>query len=106
MKQLLARCLCLLLVTIPNGCSVVDVLSPCPQDQVCVNGTARFFDFEGGFWAVRGDDDVTYDPLGGLPEDFRQEGLRVHLRARVRDDVGSFHMAGPIVDIVEIRTLR
>ncbi len=81
------------------------VLGPCPQDLICVNGAARFYSFEGGFWAVRGDDNVTYDPLGGLPTEFRQDGLRVHLRARLRPDQGSFHMAGPIVDIVSIRRL-
>jgi hypothetical protein len=73
--------------------------------MVRVNGTVHYYDFEGGFWAVRGDDATTYDPLDGLPSDFRQDGLRVFLQAKVRSDVGSFHMAGPIVDIISIRRL-
>ena len=89
-----------------GGCAAVDILSPCPRDQICVNGTARFYDFEGGFWAIRGDDEVTYDPVGGLPAEFQESGLRVHLRARERTDLGSFHMAGPIVEIILIRKLR
>lgn len=89
-----------------SACSFDDLLDPCPRDQVCVDGTSQFFSFEGGFWAVRGDDNVTYDPVAGLPADFRQPGLRVHLRARVREDVGSFHMAGPVVDIISIRKLN
>ena len=31
-----------------------------------VNGTVQYFNLEGGFWAVRGDDGVTYDPIAGL----------------------------------------
>ena len=58
--------------------------------------------FEGGFWAIRGDDNVTYDPLGGLPAAFQSEGLRVSIEARRRNDVASLHMAGPIVEIISI----
>lgn len=81
------------------------VLGPCPQDLICVNGTAGYYNLEGGFWAVRGDDKVTYDPVGGLPSDFRQNGLRVHLRAR-DTDMGSVHMVGPVVEIISIRRLN
>jgi hypothetical protein len=78
---------------------------PSTSDMVCVVGTVRYFQFEGGFWAVRGDDSTTYDPLGGLPIDFQHDGLRVRLEARIRSDVGSHHMAGPIVEIIDIRRL-
>lgn len=96
----------LLVSTGTSACFVADLFSSCPHDQICVNGSVQFFSFEGGFWAVRGDDNVTYDPLDALPTGFRQEGLRVHLRARERTGVGSFHMAGPIVDIISIRRLN
>ena len=75
----------------------------CGRDQICVSGTIRHFGFEGGFWAVRGDDSVTYDPVGGVPQDFQSEGLRVHLIARERRDMSGIHMAGPIVEIISIR---
>jgi hypothetical protein len=58
-----------------------------------------------GFWAVRGDDSTTYDPLGGLPTDFQHDGLRVRLEAKMRPDMASIHMAGPIVEIISIRPL-
>jgi len=58
--------------------------------------------FEGGFWAVRGDDNVTYDPMNGLPVAFQVEGLRVRLEAKLRQDVAGVHMAGPIVEIITI----
>ena len=57
-----------------------------------------------GFWAVRGDDGVTYDQLNLLPPAFQQENLRVQMVIRVRTDAASIHMVGPIVDILQIRS--
>ncbi len=68
---------------------------------VTITGVVRHFDLEGGFFAIRGDDGVTYDP-SNLAEEFRQDGLRVQARLRLRPDMGGIHMVGPIVDIVEI----
>jgi len=73
--------------------------------EMCITGAARYYGFEGGFWAVRGDDGITYDPLGALPAAFRRDGLRVRLVGRVRNDLMSFHQAGPIVEIIDIRRL-
>src|SRR6266508_1696153 len=75
------------------------------SDLVRVNGTVRHFSFEGGFWAVRGDDSTTYDTVGGLPPGFQEDGLRVFLGAKVRSDLGGIHQAGPIVEIITIRRL-
>ena len=55
-----------------------------------------------GFWAVRGDDGVTYDPMNGLAPEFQRENLRVAMVARVRDDVAGIHMVGPIVEVLSI----
>jgi hypothetical protein len=79
--------------------------SQASADVIQVDGTIRYYTIEGGFWAVRGDDSTTYDPVGGLPTAFQQAGLRVVLQARIRSDLGGFHMVGPIVDIVAIRRL-
>jgi hypothetical protein len=73
--------------------------------MICVTGSAHYYTLEGGFWAVRGDDGKTYDPLGALPASFRHDGLRVRLVAKIRNDLMSFHMAGPIVEIIDIRRL-
>jgi len=75
------------------------------KGDVCIDGTVRHFDLEGGFWAIRGDDNVTYDPMGGVPAAFRQEGLRVRLDAKRRNDMGGIHMAGPIVEIISLTKL-
>jgi hypothetical protein len=76
-----------------------------PADAIRVTGTVHYYTFEGGFWAVRGDDNVTYDPLGGLPQAFQRENLRVSMAVKVRNDLASIHMAGPIVEIIEIEAM-
>ncbi len=79
------------------------------EDQVLINGVIRragvvdYMNLEGGLWAIRGEDGVTYEPLGGLGNAFRRSGLRVEFEGRVREDVGSIHMVGPIVEILTIR---
>lgn len=75
-----------------------------PAGAIQVNGTVRFFMLEGGFWAVRGDDGVTYDPMNGLAPAFQRENLRVTMVANLRTDLGGTHMVGPIVDVLSIQT--
>ncbi len=70
-------------------------------DVVTGTGTVRWFDLEGGFYAIRGDDGKTYDPMN-LPPEFREDGVRVRFRAKIRSDMGSFRMVGPIVEVQEI----
>jgi hypothetical protein len=94
----------------PGGCRSSRELAPvardCESGQLCLTGTVRHLALEGGFWAIVGDDRVTYDPMGGVPAAFQHEGMRVYLVARPRTDVGSIHMAGPIVEIVSIERAK
>lgn len=76
-----------------------------PNRGVHFTGTVHRFTIEGGFWAIKGDDGVTYDPIGGLSTEFQQEGLRVKVEATVRPDVVSTHMAGTMVDVRRIQKL-
>lgn len=73
-----------------------------PPGAIRVNGTVQYYNLEGGFWAVRGDDGVAYDPIAGLPAAFQRENLRVMLVAKIRTDMGSIHMVGPLVEILSI----
>ena len=84
------------------ACSSSPTAPQVPPGAIQVTGTVRYFAIEGGFWAVRADDGVTYDPLNGLPPEFQRENLRVVLVARVRNDIGGIHMVGPIVEVVSI----
>jgi hypothetical protein len=74
-------------------------------DIVAGTGTIRYFTIEGGFYAIRGDDDVTYDPID-LPLEVRQDGLRIRFRARLRPDMASIHQVGPVVEVLEIAAGR
>jgi hypothetical protein len=74
-----------------------------PEGAIQVSGTVRYFPLEGGFWAVRGDDGVTYDPMNGLEPAFQRDNMRVILVAKVRTDMGGIHMVGPIVEVLSIR---
>lgn len=74
-----------------------------PAGAMRITGTVHFFTLEGGFWAIRGDDGVTCDPKEGLATTFQREGLRVSAIVKVLNNVGSIHMAGPIVEILDIR---
>jgi hypothetical protein len=69
---------------------------------VRITGVVRHLELEGGFYAIRGDDGVTYDPTN-LPPAFQKDGLRVEADARRRDDLMGIHQAGPIVQLVRIR---
>ena len=70
--------------------------------QIRISGVIRHDNLEGGFWAIRGDDSMTYDPTN-LPEEFRREGLRVEAEASRRDGMAGIHMAGPLVELRRIR---
>jgi hypothetical protein len=86
----------------PGDTAPVSPGDPASADSVVtISGVVRHFDLEGGFFAIRGDDGVTYDP-SNLADDFRHDGLRVRARARLRPDRSGIHMVGPIVDIIDI----
>ncbi|HUF36805.1 MAG TPA: hypothetical protein VMN37_12695 [Gemmatimonadales bacterium] len=70
--------------------------------QVRITGVIRRSELEGGFYSIEGDDGVTYDPAN-LPQEFQQDGLRVELDARRRDDMAGIHQVGPIVQVERIR---
>jgi len=70
--------------------------------EVRITGVVKHLELEGGFYAIRGDDGVTYDPTN-LPPAFQRDGLRVEAEAQRRDDMMGVHQAGPIVQLVRIR---
>ena len=70
--------------------------------DVRITGVVSHVELEGGFYAIRGDDGVTYDPTN-LPPEFQKDGLKVEAEARGRDDMMGIHQAGPIVQLVRIR---
>jgi hypothetical protein len=70
-------------------------------DTFELHGTVVYKDVEGGFFAIDGDDGKTYDPIN-LPDSFKINGLKVNITAKLRNDMGSIHMVGDIIEIVKI----
>jgi hypothetical protein len=94
----------LVILMLPLACGD-SPFTPTDPSNLVRTGTVRFMSFEGGFWAIAGDDNVTYDPFSPLGADFQREGLRVRFEGKVRNDVGSIHGAGTIVQIIQIEKL-
>lgn len=67
-----------------------------------ITGVIKWHELEGGFFAIRGDDGVTYDPTN-LPAEFRKDGLAVEADVRPRRDLLGTHQAGTIVEVERIR---
>ena len=70
--------------------------------ELHITGQVHHYEMEGGFYAIRGTDGVTYDPTN-LPREFQQEGLSVEADARHRNDMVGIHQVGTIVELVRIR---
>jgi hypothetical protein len=70
--------------------------------QIHITGVVRHMELEGGFFAIRGDDSVTYNPTN-LPAEFQKDGLAVEADARHRNDMAGIHQVGPLVQLERIR---
>ncbi len=67
-------------------------------------GTVVWNPVEGGFYQIRGDDNASYDPTN-LPAAYQKRDLRIRFTARLRQDLASYHMSGPIIEILSIDKL-
>ena len=74
------------------------------KQYLITSGTIKYITLEGGFYGIIGDDCVNYDPIN-LPDNFRIDGLKVVLTAIKREDLGSFHMWGIIIEIISIQLI-
>ncbi|MBS1272172.1 MAG: hypothetical protein MAGBODY4_01311 [Candidatus Marinimicrobia bacterium] len=79
------------------GCSTEEIISD--------RGTIRYIDLEGGFYGIIADNGERYDPLN-LPEEFKQDSLRVKFTAVEAKEQASFHMWGTIVEITRIEKVK
>ncbi|MDV2481116.1 DUF333 domain-containing protein [Methanoculleus sp. Wushi-C6] len=73
-----------------------------PADRISGNGTVTYVDLEGGFYGIVGEGG-RYLPVN-LPEEFRQDGLRVRFVADPLKDTATLQQWGTPVEIVEIET--
>ena len=88
---------------------VVFILAGClaPQNQggstdiVAIAGKVSYKDFEGGFWAIDGNDGNKYNPLN-LPDSFQKNNLKVQVTAIPHPEIMSLQMYGIIIEIIDI----
>lgn len=71
------------------------------QPGVEIRGTVVWMELEGGFWALRGEDNRIYEPIN-LPATYQIDGLPVIVKGLIRRDHVSIRMAGPIIEIQSI----
>lgn len=69
-----------------------------------IQATVCYSEVNGGSYALCADDNRTYLPLV-LEEPFRQDGLRVAARVKLRPDVMTPVQRGTVVEILEIQRL-
>lgn len=94
----------LLLVLLPlTGCALFDFTD---GDTLAFDGTVTYVTLEGGVWVIEpdDDDDETYLPTN-LPDSYREEGLRVRVRAEESAEQASIYMFGTMIDIEHIERL-
>lgn len=72
--------------------------------SVKVQGTVQRKGFGPGTWAVDGDNGQTYE-LHHPPKELQQAGLKVKVEGQVREDVMSFAMIGPILEVQKFEVL-
>lgn len=76
-------------------------------------GTVRHTAIEGGWWLIHGDDGKRYETEtpdgrldGGIPAEFRRDGLPVRFKGRVLEGYGSYCMCGDeIIRILSVMKL-
>jgi hypothetical protein len=78
-----------------------DIPAAPPANTFEITGTVVYKNLEGGFFAIDSDDGKKYDPIS-LPQNYRRDGLKVKVTARLKPDAVSFHMYGPIIEVISI----
>ena len=84
--------------------SVAGYLSVYGEGIVAGTGTIKFIDLEGGFYAIVSDDGEKYDPLD-LASEFHVNGLRVYFKVKILRGIGTFHMWGKPVSVLNIQKI-
>lgn len=96
-------CATTLLFGVPDGLSAAENAGT--GDVLVVDGRIKRCSYEGGFYAIEGNDGNIYKPLE-LDASFQVEGLRVKAELRpIKEDL-IFHSWGTPVEVVDIERQR
>lgn len=70
-------------------------------NTIRISATVSYISLEGGFWGLVSESGDKYQPVN-LGKEFRKDGLKVEVRARVIEDTADFRMWGKRIEILEI----
>lgn len=71
------------------------------QKEIESNGKVVYVDLEGGFYGIVADNGQKYKPVN-LDEEFKEDGLFIHFKARAAQNQTNIHMWGKLIYILEI----
>ncbi len=71
--------------------------------NIKIAGTVEYIDIGTGTWAIVTDTDEQYEIWQPAPEAILQEGLKVTVTGKIRDDVMSFAAIGDVVEIEDFQ---
>lgn len=72
--------------------------------MMTLTGTIEKKGFGFGTWALVAEDGQTYE-LKGAPKELQQEGIKVEIRGKIRQDIMTIAMIGPVLEIESFKTL-
>ncbi|MCA6503684.1 MAG: hypothetical protein ACK54E_10425 [Pseudanabaena sp.] len=73
--------------------------------NIQIVGTVEYIDIGNGTWAVITDTDEQYEIWQPAPEAILQEGLKVKVNAKIRDDVFTTAAIGDVLEIEDFQRL-
>ena len=71
--------------------------------NIKIVGTVEYVDIGTGAWAIATDSDQQYEIWQPAPSELLQDGLKVSVTAKIRDDVMSMAMIGDIIEVLDFQ---
>lgn len=79
-----------------SGCAIL----PTEEDTLSLTGQIEKIEVDCGGWGLQTDDE--FYELVKLPEEYRVDGVRARMEVKLRKDLGSCAMVGPIVEVLQV----
>ncbi|MFK8184919.1 MAG: hypothetical protein AB8B99_16230 [Phormidesmis sp.] len=64
-----------------------------------VTGTVAWIEMGSGTWGLQGDDGKTYELYGDKAAALNTEGQKVSITGKIREDVMTMAMIGPVLEV-------
>lgn len=73
--------------------------------SITVEGTVQKSAMATGTWALVGNDGQTYEIHKGAPNELLKDGQKVKVEGKIRDDVMTIAMIGPVLEVKKFAAL-